>query len=105
MANIKLLVWNIEGIKSAISLIPKNLFENYDIIILTETFLVTDWNINGFYCIHTHADQGPLGRPKGGIMCMLKSKFSPFGIIHKTKSMLIVKTEDCIFVCLFSAIL
>ena len=64
----------------------------YDITILTETMLTTEWSIKGAYTIHRFAEQGQAGRPKGGITCMIKPGLSPFATIHSTEHILLVKT-------------
>jgi hypothetical protein len=65
----------------------------YNIIILTETMLTTEWSIKGTYTIHRFAEQGQAGRPKGSITCMLKPGLSPFATINSTEHILLVKTS------------
>ncbi|KAJ4425968.1 hypothetical protein ANN_27594 [Periplaneta americana] len=72
-----------------------NIFENYDLIILVETFLRKEWDTNSFYAIHVLAEQSPLGRPKGGITCLIHPKLSPFQMIHKTDHVLAIRTKTC----------
>lgn len=89
---IKTLLWNIEGIKNASSILPDNYFLDYDIVILTETMLTTEWTINGMYTIHHFATQQRLGRPKGGITCILQASLSPFVTLYSSEHILLVKT-------------
>jgi exonuclease III len=44
----KLLTWNIEGLKIAIELLTDSFFEECDIIIFTETFLLKEWTTKLF---------------------------------------------------------
>ena len=87
-----------EGLKNAANLIPDNTFEAYDAVTLTETFLTTQWNMQNFYCIHEYATKGDRGRPTGGITMLLKPALAPFQILRKTKNILMVKTNLCIFI-------
>jgi exonuclease III len=71
---ISLLLWNVEGLNSACNIMPENIFKkDYDVVILTETFLTEPRNIAGFYDFHCLAAQHQKGRPYGGISCFLKS--------------------------------
>lgn len=65
-----LLLWNIEGFHGACRLSPdKDLFKNYNILVLTETFITSGLlDIPGFYTFQKHAHQPDLGRPIGGIL-------------------------------------
>ncbi|KAJ4429269.1 hypothetical protein ANN_26272 [Periplaneta americana] len=91
---LRCLSWNIEGLLNAVDQ-TDDIFENYDLIILVETFLRKEWDANSFYAIHVLAEQSPLGRPKGGITCLIHPKLSPFQMIHKTDHILAIRTKTC----------
>ena len=92
---LRVLTWNAEGLRSAMDLVPENLFNKYDVVILTETFLRTEWNTEHFNAIHSFATQGPKGRPKGGITCFIKARLSPFKILSKSNNILVIQTKLC----------
>lgn len=92
---IKTLLWNIEGLRNAINMIPEDIFDEYDIVTLTETFLTTQWSTENFYAAHSYASQGDRGRPKGGITMLIKPRLAPFEILQNTKNILLVKTNAC----------
>ncbi|KAJ4427011.1 hypothetical protein ANN_26810 [Periplaneta americana] len=91
---LRCLSWNIEGLLNAVDQ-TDDIFENYDLIILVETFLRKEWDANSFYAIHVLAEQSQLGRPKGGITCLIHPKLSPFQMIHKTDHVLAIRTKTC----------
>ena len=80
---------------------PENTFEFYDAVIMVETFLTSEWSTDKHYTVHKLAVQGPMGRPKGGITCMLKPKFAPFKVLYKSNNALVVKTKLCVFICMY----
>jgi exonuclease III len=47
----KLLNWNIEGLKTVVNSIPQDIFNQVDVCTLTETFIIdtSKVNIRGFY--------------------------------------------------------
>ena len=74
-------------------LAPADLFQPYDAIILTETFLTSEWRHRNFYSIHSLAKQGLRERPKGGITILPKAKLSPFKVIQRSDNIMIVETK------------
>ena len=85
-----------------LKLAPDNLFRPYDIVFLTETFLTTEYNIaNTHYSISVMAEQGAMGRPKGGISCLIKKILSPFTVPHKSEHTLVVRTTICALICVY----
>lgn len=95
------LLWNSEGLKNATSLLPQNIFHIYDLVFLTETFLLDEWHQQGFYCINNMAKQGDRGRPRGGTSILMKPKLSPFKITHKSDFVLMVKANLCTAICVY----
>jgi hypothetical protein len=75
------------------------MLQAYDVIILVETFLLSEWQTNGHYSINVLAEKGPTGRPKGGIACLFKEQVSPFAVQHKSKNVLVVRTMQCLLIC------
>ena len=98
---LRTVLWNTEGLNGAIQLVPYNFFHKYDIVILTETFLTSDWDTHGFYCINNPATQNNRGRPKGGITCLIKPSLSPFRTEYKSEHILLVRTKLCIIICAY----
>ena len=64
-------------------------------MVLTETFLTKEWYPKKSYAMHVLAEQGPRGRPKGGITCILSTKMSPFQVTYRSKNIICVKTAIC----------
>lgn len=87
--------WNVEGLKTVTNLIPDDFLTPYDAVIFTETLLTTEWSIKDFYVVHSFATKGEMGRPKGGITCLIKPALSPFKIVYKTENIMALKTTLC----------
>lgn len=97
-----LLLWNIEGLKSAFSTMPDNNILRNDILILTETFLTDSTHIEGFYSTHSLATQGQRGRPSGGITCMIKPWLAPLRVVHKTENTIVLRIKNATIIgCYF----
>ena len=94
-------VWNAEGLNGTLQLVPYDFFHKYDIVCLTETFLMKDWYTQGFYCINNLATQYNIGRPKGGITCLIKPNLSPFKMEYKSRHILMVRTRLCTIICAY----
>jgi Endonuclease-reverse transcriptase len=74
LVEINLLLWNCEGLANVCDRMG-SIFEKYDVVILTETFLRKEQCIPGFYskhCFATHT--GRPGRPKRGISIYYNAK-------------------------------
>ena len=56
-------LWNIEGQKSVMNLLPENTLNKYDILVLTETLATETIEISGRYATHAPAQQKAEGRP------------------------------------------
>jgi Endonuclease-reverse transcriptase len=71
---INLLLWNCEGLARVCDRMG-SIFEKYDVIMLTETFLRKEQSLpGGFYSEHCFASQKKRGRPIGGISIYYKAK-------------------------------
>ncbi|KAJ4447517.1 hypothetical protein ANN_09524 [Periplaneta americana] len=81
--SIQLILWTIKGYESMVRSTPINIF-NDDLMILTETFLMAETDIQGYYSHHSLVKQGPTGRPSGGISCFLKASLTPVQKIQAT---------------------
>ena len=93
----KLLNWNVEGLKTIVNNIPQDIFNQFDACTLTEAFTldISKVNIRVFYNIHTLARQGERGRPAGGVSCLIKPGLAPIRIILKDEDRLVIKTNCC----------
>ena len=91
------MTWNIEGLRNAEGNLHIDLFSGYDVVILMETFLTSDWSAQRLYSVHSFAEQSTMGRPKRGISCLLSPRMAKFIVIHKTSNILGVKTPYGIF--------
>lgn len=82
---------------------PQDIFSEYDICVLTETFVTTQSTINvrGFYNIHAFAKQDVRGRPSGGVTCLIKPGLTPFEVLLRDDDQLVVKTKIGIFICAY----
>jgi hypothetical protein len=68
---VKVLLWNVEGLKSILRNMPEYILLAYPIII-PETFIRESIHINGYYSCHSFALQGETGSPIGAIKCVIK---------------------------------
>lgn len=98
---IKVMLWNVEGLRNAANMIPDNLFREHDIVMLVETMLTSEWAANGMYTIHKFATQEQTGRPKGGITCLLGPNLSPFETLYASDHVLTIKTALCTLVTVY----
>ena len=94
-------LWKAESLNGALQLVPYDFFHKYDIVCLTETFLIKDWYTQGFYCINNLATQCNIGRPKGGITCLIKPKLSPFKMEYKSRHILMIRIRLCTIICAY----
>lgn len=93
VGTLKILLWNIEGLKSAMNMAQKDFLQGYDIAILTETFLTENWQHPEFYCINLLAKQGERGRPMGGITALIKPELTPITTTIKQEHTLLTETK------------
>ena len=80
-SSVSIMLWNVEGLNSILRLNPLA-FLTTDIVILAETFMTQNINIEGYYNSHILATQGDRGRPSGRISCLLKPWFTPHEITY-----------------------
>ena len=80
--------------KSALALTPTDIIHDKDLAILTETFLVDNWQHTGFYNIHLLAKKGERGRPMGGISILLKPWMTPTEQIIRQENSMLVATPN-----------
>ena len=87
--------WNCEGASSILKLPPTSEFEQFEILILTETFTMKSFEIPGFYAFHalaTKESDGP-GRPQGGVSIFVSPKCGQSKNIYTNKNTIVVQTE------------
>ena len=95
-----LLLWNIEGLRNAMANAPINTIAKHDAIILTETFLTEEYNIHGYYGIHSFA-QHTEGRPAGGVSIFLKPSLGTIKNTIKDDNTVIIKTTEITIIGLY----
>ncbi|CAB3374427.1 Hypothetical predicted protein [Cloeon dipterum] len=60
-------MWNAEGLKSVISLVDEKFLLDFDVIVMTETFLTANFSIPTYYCKHLLGMKNQRGRPMRGV--------------------------------------
>jgi len=101
---IKVLNWNIEGIRGALNLTDENILSRYDICTLTKTFMRKETAISNpkFYNFHVYAKQTrERGRPSGGITCLIKPHLAPFEVLLKEEDLITVQTRNGAIIAAF----
>lgn len=92
--NVKLGMWNCEGLRNALDLLDATEISNFDIMIFTETFLKKPNHIPGFYERHVFASQKEAGRPTGGIAVYFNSKAGVLLNVKYLNNFLILNFEE-----------
>ncbi|PSN36637.1 hypothetical protein C0J52_22292 [Blattella germanica] len=88
-----LALWNIEGQRNVMNIIPETALQKYDIVILIETFATKSIEIAGKYSTHTLAIQGAAGRPSGGVSCYTSPTMGQKYFEHTEENTVILKTN------------
>ena len=101
LGHLKMLLWNVEGLKNVIAMSPENFLKDYDIAILTETFLTENLQHPNFYGTHLLARQGDKGRPSGGITILLKPHLRPIITIKQLENTLICETDYLVIIAAY----
>ncbi|KAJ9577008.1 hypothetical protein L9F63_006445 [Diploptera punctata] len=91
------MTWNVEGLGSVKRLMPINILTS-DIIILTETFNTCETSLQGYYTYETLATKGNMGRPSGGITCLIKPLLSPAQLIHSTPNVIVINANNLVII-------
>ena len=91
-SSVSIVLWNVEGLNSILHLNPPA-FLTTDIVILAETFITQNMNIEGYYNSHLLATQGDRGRPSGGISRLLKPWLTPHKITYSSANILAIETK------------
>ena len=89
----KAMLWNVEGLKNILTMNSSLSFQDYDILLFTETFDTSDITINNFYGAHSPAKKGDRGRPSGGISCFIKPHLQPINVLDCTENTLSITTK------------
>lgn len=100
---ISVLLWNVEGLKGLIDIMPDiNFFNDFNILVFTETFKTSNFDLPGFYSVHQHAKQALRGRPIGGIACYVSPKLGPIlSHLSDDKDYLIVRLKRFTILCFY----
>ncbi|KAJ4437569.1 hypothetical protein ANN_17714 [Periplaneta americana] len=89
-SHLRLLLRNVEGLKSTLELTANNLLQSHDILIMLETLSTKPIELNGFYAQHMPVTQGPRGRPMCGISCYYKPKVGKVLSTHQEEDTMII---------------
>jgi len=75
----KALLWNVEGLKHVLSVLPTSVFDEYDLLLFCETFSIASSNnfIRGFYSFDCFAQKKARGRPAGGVSIFVSPSLTP----------------------------
>ena len=77
------MLWNIEGLRNKIDLNP-DLFEQSDLLLLTETFATTEKQLGTHFVYHSLEKKNQKrGRPSGGLAIAIRKNLN---VIPKTKA-------------------
>jgi hypothetical protein len=82
LSTIKLLLFNIEGIKNVYDLMGDKYFKNFDVLIFTETFATSYFQIPGFYSVSLLGTKHDRGRPMRGVSVYYNSKLGHLQNFH-----------------------
>lgn len=99
--NLKIMLWNIEGLKNAMNLTPQDFFHGYDIAILTETFLTENWEHPDFYSTHLKATHGERGRPKGGVSILTRPEHTPIKATRLLEHTILTEIKTCTIIAAY----
>lgn len=95
------LLWNVEGLNAVKSLPREDIFDSFDVVLLTETFLLRPAVHDGFYSFDSLAEQGGgAGRPSGGISILCKPHTNPKEVAL-CKNFVLVETNATVFCCFY----
>ena len=97
---ISTVLWNVEGVLYVLENGGSELFQKFDVCLLTETFALKEIDINGFYLFNGLAQKRELGRPFGGVSIAVKPHLNP-KLLFKNMNTVAVETETCIFACCY----
>ena len=73
----KMMLWNVEGLRSALSFGAYDYFSGFDVVLLNETFQLELTSIKSFYCFEELAIKENAGRPAGGLLVAVKPYLNP----------------------------
>ena len=88
--------------KNALNYTPPETIKQFDILILTETFLRESTDLTGFYGFHTYATP-TRGRPTGGVSCFLKATAGTIKETLREENVIIVKTTHIAVIGIYIA--
>ena len=86
------MLWNVEGLKSLLSVGASDYFQGFDLLILNETFQLQSLSLKGFYCFEALAKKQNAGRPIGGITVAVKPDGVP-RLLFSTVNCVAVETD------------
>ena len=100
-SQINILLWNVEGLKSALNLAADNILQKQDILILVETLTTKPIELPGFYSQHIPATQGARGRPKRGISCYFKPQLGEIISAHQDQNALVINFRNLSIIAIY----
>jgi hypothetical protein len=95
------LLWNCEGLAHVYDLVDINFLKQHDILLLTETFLLKDFSIPGYYSENVFGSHSGYGRPKHGISIYYNSKLGSLNNCSLLENFVILNFECLTVVCAY----
>ena len=88
-------MWNVEGAKTTFERSQKH-HENFDLLLLSETFATKSFEIENFTCVHSPARQPAKGRPIGGLTIANNKRFRHSAKeLYNSEHILLVSLSNC----------
>ena len=88
-------MWNVEGAKTTFERSQKH-HENFDLLLLSETFATKSFEIENFTCVHSPARQPAKGRPIGGLTIAINKRFRHSAKeLYNSEHILLVSLSNC----------
>lgn len=100
--NLSTLLWNVEGLNFILSCGILGYFQQFDIVLLTESFRTAPTALKEFYTYDVLAKKEERGRPFGGLLIAVKPHLKPREVSH-SDHFLVVSTLSCnVILCYFN---
>ena len=94
--------WNIEGASRTLALLPRSALAKMDVLILTETWEVKPFNLEGFYAVHSAAvTRAGCGRPSGGVSVLYNQKLGEVTVRLVEENMIVLQSSRCSIVAAY----
>ena len=100
---IKCCQWNCEGIASMMTLLAPADFKEFDLVLLTETFAMQRFDVEGFYAHHCLAIKPPHGRPYGGVSLLVGSALKIPRVVLSEDDTIVLISQSFTFIGMYSS--